>query len=153
MPQIGPLELLVVGIVALIVLGPSRLPEIARNVGKAMREFKAATEGIKAQFEAGLDQAGHDEPVAGRDEDWGDNEGDSDEAAPDPAATDRSADRSAPEPRVADPDAAAPDEATPQPAAYTTIVNWDADAAPRPPQQVPHDGEPIAEPAARERLA
>ena len=40
--QIGPLELLVVGIIALLVLGPSRLPDAARAVGKGMREFRSA---------------------------------------------------------------------------------------------------------------
>ena len=36
----GPLELMVILVVALIVLGPERLPEAARSVGKGMREFK-----------------------------------------------------------------------------------------------------------------
>jgi sec-independent protein translocase protein TatA len=38
----GPLEILVILVVALIVLGPSRLPDAARSVGKGMREFKDA---------------------------------------------------------------------------------------------------------------
>ena len=36
----GPLELLVILVVALIVLGPTKLPDAARSVGKGMREFK-----------------------------------------------------------------------------------------------------------------
>jgi sec-independent protein translocase protein TatA len=36
----SPLELMVILVVALIVLGPSKLPEAARSVGKGMREFK-----------------------------------------------------------------------------------------------------------------
>ena len=40
--QVGPLEVLVVLIIALIVLGPSRLPDVARSVGKGMREFREA---------------------------------------------------------------------------------------------------------------
>jgi sec-independent protein translocase protein TatA len=40
--NIGPLELLVVGIIALLVLGPKRLPEAARALGKGMREMKEA---------------------------------------------------------------------------------------------------------------
>jgi len=38
----SPLELMVILVVALIVLGPSRLPDAARSVGKGMREFKEA---------------------------------------------------------------------------------------------------------------
>jgi sec-independent protein translocase protein TatA len=36
----SPLELMVILVVALIVLGPQRLPEAARSVGKGVREFK-----------------------------------------------------------------------------------------------------------------
>jgi sec-independent protein translocase protein TatA len=36
------MELLVVAIIALIVLGPQRLPEFGRSVGRGLREFKAA---------------------------------------------------------------------------------------------------------------
>jgi sec-independent protein translocase protein TatA len=47
MPNVGPLELIVVLIIALIVLGPKRLPEVGRSVGKGMREFKEAISGEK----------------------------------------------------------------------------------------------------------
>jgi sec-independent protein translocase protein TatA len=46
MPEIGPLELLVVGIIALIVLGPKRLPEVGRSLGKGIREFKDSMAGL-----------------------------------------------------------------------------------------------------------
>jgi sec-independent protein translocase protein TatA len=36
----GPLEIMVVLVIALIVLGPKRLPDAARSVGRGMREFK-----------------------------------------------------------------------------------------------------------------
>jgi sec-independent protein translocase protein TatA len=45
MPNVGPLELIVVLIIALIVLGPKRLPEVGRSVGRGMREFKEAMSG------------------------------------------------------------------------------------------------------------
>jgi sec-independent protein translocase protein TatA len=45
MANVGPLELIVVLIIALIVLGPKRLPEVGRSVGKGMREFKDAING------------------------------------------------------------------------------------------------------------
>jgi sec-independent protein translocase protein TatA len=41
----GPMELVVILVIALIVLGPKRLPEAARSMGKGMREMKAALQG------------------------------------------------------------------------------------------------------------
>jgi sec-independent protein translocase protein TatA len=45
MPSIGPMELVVVLVIALLVLGPKRLPDAGRSVGKGMREFKDAITG------------------------------------------------------------------------------------------------------------
>jgi sec-independent protein translocase protein TatA len=45
MPSIGPMELVVVLIIALVVLGPKKLPEVGRSVGKGMREFKESLSG------------------------------------------------------------------------------------------------------------
>jgi Tat protein translocase TatB subunit len=49
--NIGMPELLVILTVALIVLGPKRLPEIARALGKAMAEFRKATSGLTEELE------------------------------------------------------------------------------------------------------
>ena len=38
--NVGPLELVVVLIIALVVMGPKRLPEIGSSLGKGMRDFK-----------------------------------------------------------------------------------------------------------------
>jgi TatA/E family protein of Tat protein translocase len=38
-----PLHLIVIAVVALIIFGPSRLPEIGRSLGKTLREFQSAT--------------------------------------------------------------------------------------------------------------
>jgi sec-independent protein translocase protein TatA len=45
MPNIGPMELIIVLAIALIVLGPKKLPEVGKSVGKGMREFKDAVSG------------------------------------------------------------------------------------------------------------
>jgi sec-independent protein translocase protein TatA len=49
--DIGLPELLVIIVIALIVFGPNKLPELAKAFGKAMREFKKATEEMKETFE------------------------------------------------------------------------------------------------------
>jgi sec-independent protein translocase protein TatA len=45
MPNIGPMELIVVLVIALVVLGPKRLPDAGKSIGKGMREFKDAISG------------------------------------------------------------------------------------------------------------
>jgi sec-independent protein translocase protein TatA len=45
MPNIGPLELVLVLAIALIVLGPKKLPEVGRSIGNGMREFKESLSG------------------------------------------------------------------------------------------------------------
>lgn len=45
MPGIGPMELIVVLVIALIVLGPKKLPEAGRSIGKGLREFKGSLSG------------------------------------------------------------------------------------------------------------
>ena len=52
MANVGPLELIVVLIIALVVLGPKRLPEVGRSVGKGMREFKDAISGNEPEAPA-----------------------------------------------------------------------------------------------------
>jgi sec-independent protein translocase protein TatB len=52
---IGMPELLVILAVALIVLGPNKLPELARTIGKALGEFKKSTEELKENFNLGED--------------------------------------------------------------------------------------------------
>ena len=45
MPNIGPMELVVVLVVALLILGPKRLPQAGRSLGQGMREFKDSLTG------------------------------------------------------------------------------------------------------------
>ena len=50
MGSIGAPEILVILVVALIVLGPNRLPEAARQVGRAMSEFRRISAGFQAEL-------------------------------------------------------------------------------------------------------
>jgi sec-independent protein translocase protein TatA len=45
MPNVGPWEIILVLIVALLLFGPKRLPEMGKSVGKSMREFKDSLSG------------------------------------------------------------------------------------------------------------
>jgi sec-independent protein translocase protein TatA len=49
--SIGPMEIAIVAIIALLVLGPKRLPAAARGLGKGMREFKSGVSGITGEPE------------------------------------------------------------------------------------------------------
>ncbi|MET0152898.1 MAG: Sec-independent protein translocase protein TatB [Candidatus Binatia bacterium] len=49
--NVGMPELVVILAVALIVLGPKRLPEVARALGKAMAEFRKATSGLTQELD------------------------------------------------------------------------------------------------------
>jgi sec-independent protein translocase protein TatA len=49
--SIGMQELIVIFVIALIVFGPRRLPEIGRTLGKSIAEFKRASEDLRNRFE------------------------------------------------------------------------------------------------------
>lgn len=49
--SIGPAEIILIFVIALLVFGPKKLPEIGRSVGKALREFKKTSEEIKGRIE------------------------------------------------------------------------------------------------------
>ncbi len=64
MPSIGPLELIVVLVIALLVLGPKKLPGLGRSLGTGMREFKESITGSDKDDDepAKLSASGDDEP-------------------------------------------------------------------------------------------
>jgi sec-independent protein translocase protein TatA len=45
MPNVGPLEIILVLIVALVVFGPKKLPDLGHSLGKGIREFKGSVTG------------------------------------------------------------------------------------------------------------
>jgi Tat protein translocase TatB subunit len=49
--SIGTSELLLIGVIALIFLGPRKMPEIARKIGKIMAEFRTTTNEFKSTWE------------------------------------------------------------------------------------------------------
>ena len=56
MGSVGAPELLVVFLVALIVLGPERLPKMARQMGRAVAEFKRVTSGFEQEVRRAIDE-------------------------------------------------------------------------------------------------
>ena len=52
--DIGLQEMLVIGVLALLVFGPSKLPELGRMVGRAMREFRRASDEFRSTVETNL---------------------------------------------------------------------------------------------------
>ena len=57
MPQLGFSEMLVILVIALLVFGPKKLPELGKSLGKGIREFKKATNDLKSNWEDHLREA------------------------------------------------------------------------------------------------
>lgn len=55
MGRLGAMELVVILIIALVVFGPSKLPELGRSVGQALNEFKAQANKVTEEFKDELD--------------------------------------------------------------------------------------------------
>ena len=80
MPQLGPLEIIMIAAIALIVFGPQKLPEVARTVGRFMNQMRQMAAEVKSEFSAGLDSD---------DEDVGDEDSEAiEDAAPKPTSED-----------------------------------------------------------------
>jgi len=67
LPSIGPGELILILIIALVVLGPGKLPDVASSLGRSLREFrKAATDVSEAgKLDAGASGATSAQPTPG----------------------------------------------------------------------------------------
>lgn len=61
---IGSTELLVILVVALIVIGPSKLPDLMKTLGKGMAEFRRMSSDVKSTLEAEVDRAEREQKQA-----------------------------------------------------------------------------------------
>ncbi len=55
--NIGFPELLIILVIALLVFGPKKLPEVGRSVGKALREFRRTSDEIKGRIEEEINRS------------------------------------------------------------------------------------------------
>jgi len=67
MGQLGMQELILIFFVALLVFGPRKLPELGKSLGKGLREFRRATNDLKATWDEQLRDAGSDVKETARD--------------------------------------------------------------------------------------
>ena len=70
---IGMTELMVILVIGLLVLGPKRLPEMARSLGKGLNEFRRASGDLRREFTAVADEARIDPAELSLDEDTASN--------------------------------------------------------------------------------
>ncbi len=56
---LGPAEIIVILVVALVIFGPKKLPELGKSLGQGIREFRRGTSGLKEELESSF----KDEPV------------------------------------------------------------------------------------------
>ena len=62
MGNLGMPELMLIMVLALLLFGPKKLPEIGKQVGKALGEFRRASNDLKRTIEDEMERAGKDEP-------------------------------------------------------------------------------------------
>lgn len=62
--SIGTSELMLIGLVALIVFGPRKLPELAKTIGKTMNEFRRSTDDFKKTWQQEIDLEGTKKDIA-----------------------------------------------------------------------------------------
>ena len=54
--SLGPLEIFVVVFIILLLFGAKKLPELARGMGKAMKEFKKATKDVEEDIRSAMEE-------------------------------------------------------------------------------------------------
>ena len=64
---IGGPELLIILVIILLLFGSKKLPELARGLGRSMKEFKKATQDVQQDFQEAMDAADPQKPLGGGD--------------------------------------------------------------------------------------
>ena len=54
--NVGPMELVVIFILALLVVGPKKLPEVSRQLGKGLREFRRVSDEVRGEIDGALSE-------------------------------------------------------------------------------------------------
>jgi Tat protein translocase TatB subunit len=62
---IGVQELIIIAIIALLIVGPKKLPDLAKTLGKGFRDFKNATEGVSEDLKDALKEEDKPKPDDG----------------------------------------------------------------------------------------
>lgn len=62
---IGGPELLIILVIILLLFGSKKLPELARGLGRSMKEFKKATQDVQQDFQEAMDAADPQKPMGG----------------------------------------------------------------------------------------
>ncbi|MBK5092398.1 MAG: twin-arginine translocase TatA/TatE family subunit [Actinobacteria bacterium] len=53
---LGPTELIIILVIALIIFGPSRLPKIGQSIGQALRAFRESTDKVQDEVKKSLEE-------------------------------------------------------------------------------------------------
>jgi TatA/E family protein of Tat protein translocase len=64
MPTPGPLELVIILVIALLILGPGKLPEVGASLGKSIREFRKASSDVQESVKVDVDTSPAQAPAA-----------------------------------------------------------------------------------------
>ena len=64
MPNIGAPELIIILVIALLILGPGKLPEVGASIGKSLREFRKASSDVQDAVKVNVDTSPLPTPVS-----------------------------------------------------------------------------------------